>query len=111
MDPRIAPNKRLDRRVRVEAMSDAIAALMQSDPAKVKVMGHFRELVADGFAEWQTLDDGTIRLRPITGETYLLEPAAITRIASLVRHLSDSLSPSASVLGFLFRQRLKSFSI
>jgi hypothetical protein len=81
MDPRIAPNNRLDRDVRVEATSDAIAARTQSDPAKVKVMGHFRELVADGFAEWQTLDDGTIRLRPITGEMYLLEPATITRIA------------------------------
>jgi hypothetical protein len=81
MDPRTAPNKRLDERVRVEATSDAIAALMQSDPAKVKVMGYFRELVAAGFAEWQTLDDGTIRLRLITGETYLLEPATITRIA------------------------------
>jgi hypothetical protein len=81
MDPRTAPNKRLDKRVRVEATSDAIAALTQSDPAKVKVMGHFRKLVTDGFAEWQTLDDGTIRLRLITGETYLLEPATITRIA------------------------------
>jgi hypothetical protein len=81
MDPRTAPNKRLDGRVRVEATSDAIAALMQSDPAKVKVMGYFGELVAAGFAEWQTLDDGTIRLRLITGETYLLEPATITRIA------------------------------
>jgi hypothetical protein len=81
MDPRTAPNRRHDRRVRVEATSDAIAALMQSDPAKVKVMGQFRELVADGFAEWQTLDDGTIRLRLMTGETYLLERATITRIA------------------------------
>jgi hypothetical protein len=81
MDPRIAPNKRLDKPVRVEATSDATAALVQSDPAKVKVMGHFRKLVADGFAEWQTLDDGTIRLRLITGETYLLEQATITRIA------------------------------
>ena len=81
MDPRTAPNKRLDRRVRVEAPSDATAALVQSDPARVKVMGHFRKLVADGFAEWQTLDDGTIRLRLITGETYLLEQATITRIA------------------------------
>ena len=71
-------------------------AELSTDPAKVKVMGHFRELVADGFAEWQTLDDGTIRLRPITGETYLLEPATITRIASLVRHFSDSLSPVRS---------------
>ena len=41
--------------MRVEATSDAIATLMQSDPAKVKVMGHFRKLVADGFAEWQTI--------------------------------------------------------
>jgi hypothetical protein len=81
MGPRTAPNKRLDKRVLVEATSDAIAALMHSDPAKVKVMGHFRKLVADGFAEWQTLDDETIRLRLITGETYLLGPATITRIA------------------------------
>ena len=56
MDPRIAPNKRLDKRARVEATSDAIASLMQSDPAKMKVMAYFRKLVADGFAEWQTLD-------------------------------------------------------
>jgi hypothetical protein len=83
MDPRSAPNaeKRLDRRGRVEATFDAIAALMQSDPAKVKVMTHFRKLVADGFAEWQTLDNGTtIRLRLNTGETYLLEQTTITRI-------------------------------
>ena len=81
MDPRTAPNKRLDKRECVEATSDAIAALVQSDPAKVKVMGHLRKLVADGFAEWQKLDDGTIRLRLITGETYLLEQVTITRIA------------------------------
>jgi predicted ATP-binding protein involved in virulence len=81
MDPRTTPNKRLDKRVRVDATSDAIAGLMHSDPAKVKVMRHFRKLVADGFAEWQTLDDGIIRLRLITGETYLLEPATVTRIA------------------------------
>jgi len=61
--------------------SDWMFALVRSDPAKVKVMGHLRKLVADGFAEWQTLDDGTIRLRLITGETYLLEQATITRIA------------------------------
>ena len=83
MDPQSAPTgkKRPDTRVRVEATLDAIAALMQSDPAKIKVMTHFRKLVADGFAEWQTLDNGTIRLRLNTGETYLLEQATITRIA------------------------------
>ncbi|MBR0696019.1 hypothetical protein [Bradyrhizobium lablabi] len=81
MDPRTTPNGRLDKRVRVEATSDASPALMQSDTAKVTVMRHLRKLVADGFAEWQTLDDGTIHLRLITGETYLLEQATITRIA------------------------------
>jgi hypothetical protein len=80
MDSCTAPNKR-DKRARVDATSDVIAALMQPDPAKVKVMRHIRKLVADGFAEWQTLDDGTIRLRLMTGETYLLGPATITRIA------------------------------
>ncbi|MGY3584832.1 hypothetical protein ACVIGB_006109 [Bradyrhizobium sp. USDA 4341] len=81
MDPRFAPKKRLDKRERVEATLDAIAAPMQSDLARVKVMAHFRKLVADGFAEWRTLDDGTIRLRLATGETYLLEQTTITRIA------------------------------
>jgi hypothetical protein len=81
MGPRTAPNKRLDRCVRVGVAPDVTAVLMQSDPAKVAVMGHLRKLVAGGFAEWQTLDDGTIRLRLVTGETYLLEPATVTRIA------------------------------
>ena len=81
MDPCTAPNKRLDKLLRVEATSDAIAALTQSDIAKLKVMRHFRKLVANGFAEWQALDDGIIRMRLITGETYLLEPDTVTRIA------------------------------
>jgi hypothetical protein len=81
MDPRTAPNKRQDRGAHVEATSDAVAALMPSDPARAKVMGHLRKLVAAGLAEWQTPDDGTIRLRLVTGETYLLEPTTIMRIA------------------------------
>ena len=81
MDPRTAPKKRLDKPARAEATSDAIAALMQSDLAKIKVMAYVRKLVADGFAEWHRLDNGTIRLRLTTGETYLLEQTTITRIA------------------------------
>ena len=80
MDPRFAPKKPLDQRERVEATFDA-AALMRPDLAKIKVMAYCRKLVADGFAEWQTLDGETIRLRLMTGETYLLGPATITRIA------------------------------
>lgn len=81
MDPRIAPKKRLEKRVRVEATFDAVAARMESDHAKAEVMAHFANLVADGFAEWQVLDNGTIRLRLTTGATYLLEQTTVTRIA------------------------------
>jgi hypothetical protein len=81
MDPRTALNKRPDKRVRVEATFEAISALKQSDLAKLKVMAHFRKLVANGFAEWQTLDCGTVRLRLNTGEAYLLGQTTITRIA------------------------------
>jgi len=77
---RTAPNERFHGRVRVGVAPDATAVLMQSDPAKAAVMGHLRKLVAGGFAEWQTLDDGTIRLQLVAGETYLLEPATVTRI-------------------------------
>ena len=81
MDPRTAPNKRLDKRVRLEATFDALVALTQSDLAKLKMMAHFRKLVADGFAEWLTLDCGTVRLRLNTGETYHLEQSTIKLIA------------------------------
>jgi hypothetical protein len=81
MEPCTAPNKRHAGREHVEATSDAMAALTQSDPAKAKVMDLLRKLVAAGLAEWQTQPDGTCRLRLVTGETYLLEPTTIMRIA------------------------------
>ena len=65
------------RRSRAQAKPDAVAA----DRAKAHVMAYFRELVAGGFAEWHTLEDGTIRLRLNTGDVYLLKKAAIRRIA------------------------------
>jgi hypothetical protein len=51
------------------------------DAAKAHVMAHFRGLVADGLAEWQALDDGTIRLSLNTGEIYLLKKTDVTRVA------------------------------
>jgi hypothetical protein len=65
-----------------EGLSDtsAITSRMRADPAKARVMGYFRELVADVLANWQALENGTIRLRLNTGETYLLDKATITRI-------------------------------
>ena len=69
------------KRVRAQATPAALGNGVETDPAKAYVMAHFRGLVADGLAEWQTLDDRIIRLRLNTGEIYLLKKTDITRIA------------------------------
>jgi hypothetical protein len=74
-----AKAKREKRRTRT--MPDAIAGLVHADPAKARVMTYFRQLVADGYAEWRMLENGDIRLRFRSGETYLLAKTAIIRIA------------------------------
>jgi hypothetical protein len=81
MDPRLGwrAKKRKRRRLK-QATFEAIVNSAHSDPAKARVMGYFRELVADGLANWQALENGTIRLRLNTGETYLLDKTTITRI-------------------------------
>jgi hypothetical protein len=64
-----------------DAASDAIARLVHHDPAKTLVMTHLRWLVSGGFAEWPMLENGDIRLRLLTGETYLLRKTTVIRIA------------------------------
>ena len=39
------------------------------------------ELVADGHAVWEVLDNGDVRVRLDTGETFLLAEAVIVRLA------------------------------
>ena len=73
--------KKDEKRVRAQATSAALVNGVEPDPAKAHVMAHFRGLVADGLAEWQTMDDGTIRLCLSTGEIYLLRKTTVTRIA------------------------------
>ena len=73
--------KKHGKRVRAQVTPAALVIGVEADPAKAQVMAHFRGLVADGLAEWRTLDDGTIRLSLNTGETYLLKTMTITRIA------------------------------
>lgn len=63
-----------------DATSDAIAGLVQDDPAKALVMTCFRRLVAGGYAEWHMPENGGVQLRFHTGETYLLAKTTITRI-------------------------------
>lgn len=57
------------------------AGIAAADPDKAPVMTYLRDLVNDGYAAWHTLEDGSIQLRLNTGETYLLEPKTITRLA------------------------------
>ena len=73
--------KKHGKRVRAQATPAALVSGVETDPAKAHVMAHFRGLVADGLAEWRTLDDGTIRFSLNTGETYLLAKTTVTRIA------------------------------
>ena len=64
-----------------DVTSDAIARLVRHDPAKTLVMTHLRRLVSDGLAEWHMLENGDIRLRLLTGQTYLLRKTTVIRIA------------------------------
>ena len=61
-------------------MPDAIAGLSHADSAKAHVMKYIGQLVADGFAEWEMLDNGDIQLRFHTGETFILKETVIVRL-------------------------------
>jgi len=52
-----------------------------ADAAKDLVMAYVGQLVSDGFAEWQRIESGDIRLRFHTGETFILSDTAMSRIA------------------------------
>jgi hypothetical protein len=81
MLPSSALKRKREKRSYAQATADAVAGLIDSDPAKVRVMAHFRELVADGHAEWHTLESGEIELRLHSGEVYLLANTTVTRLA------------------------------
>ena len=64
-----------------EAPARAVAGLIQADPAKALVMSCVSQLVADGYADWDMLENGVVRLRCRTGETFLLGETTIICIA------------------------------
>ena len=64
-----------------KAMPGTTARLFRADSAKARVMKYVGQLVADGLAEWETLDNGDICLRFDTGETFLLAKRVIIRVA------------------------------
>lgn len=57
-----------------------IARRTDPDP-KTLVLAYLRQLIAGGYAEWHMLENGDVRLRLLTGETYLLAETTVIRIA------------------------------
>jgi hypothetical protein len=64
-----------------KATPDAIAGLIHADTAKALVMAYISRFVARGYAEWDLLENGDVKLRCHTGETFLLAETIIVRIA------------------------------
>jgi hypothetical protein len=81
MLPNSALKRKREKRSRAQATPDAVAGRIDGDPAKIRVMAHFRELVKDGHAEWHTRESGEIELRLQSGEIYLLASTTVTRLA------------------------------
>ncbi|MDE2331077.1 MAG: hypothetical protein KGK16_09890 [Bradyrhizobium sp.] len=75
------PGKRLRAQAKPALPVNGVDADAAKAHVKAHVMAHFRRLVADGSAEWRTLDDGTTQLSLNTGEIYLLEQTDVTRVA------------------------------
>jgi hypothetical protein len=64
-----------------EATPDAIAGLIHADKAKALVMTYVGQVVAEGYAEWDMLENGDVELRCHTDEIFLLAETMIVRIA------------------------------
>ena len=64
-----------------EEAIDAFVALARDNPDKALVMSYIGQLVADGFATWEMLDNGEVEVRFTSGETYLLAETTILRLA------------------------------
>lgn len=63
-----------------QAVEDLVA-LAQDNPDKALVMKYIGQLVVDGYAEWEMLDNGEVEVRFTSGETYLLAETTILRLA------------------------------
>lgn len=65
--------------LRTTIRSGAILRPAHVDRAKALVVAHISQLVSEGYAKWDMLDDGKIRVRFDTGEVFLLAEAGVTR--------------------------------
>jgi len=64
-----------------EQVVEDLVARAEDDPDKALVMKYIGQLVIDGYAEWEMLDNGEVEVRFTSGETYLLGESTILRMA------------------------------
>jgi hypothetical protein len=81
MSSGVGARMRQRKRCSTKAASQSINGLFLADPAKALVMTCMGRFVADGFAEWNVLDNEDIQLRFDTGETFLVTKGVIVRLA------------------------------
>lgn len=63
-----------------EASIDAVVALATGNPDKALVLSYVGQLVADGFAVWDILENGEIEVRFNSGEMFVLAETTILRL-------------------------------
>jgi hypothetical protein len=61
--------------------AEELVALAEGNADKALVMKYIGQLVADGHAEWDMLDNGEVEVRFASGEIYLLAATTILRLA------------------------------
>lgn len=64
-----------------EEAIEQLVSLASGNPDKAVVMRYIGQLVADGFAVWEMLDNGEVEVRFVSGEAYLLAETTILRLA------------------------------
>ncbi|WEK02267.1 MAG: hypothetical protein P0Y59_11475 [Candidatus Sphingomonas phytovorans] len=62
-------------------LPEAMARLLDADPARAMTIACFGRFVADGRAEWAIPGNGDIHLRMISGEVFLLAETEVVRIS------------------------------
>jgi hypothetical protein len=65
----------------IRSRVDALAVRSEDDPAKARVIGYIRHLVAADLAIWCEGATGEIEVHLTSGETYVLGDTAVLRVA------------------------------
>jgi hypothetical protein len=63
-----------------DAIIRLLADRVSGDPGKTEVIKYLASIVNDGFAKWAELANGDVELTLLSGETFHLSEATVTRV-------------------------------